>query len=82
MQTITVKEESYIGVIQIPSLNLELPVNSEWSYPKLKHSPCRYAGSYLDDTLVMQDTVCARIFGDCVRFKFARASCSPMQSGM
>jgi len=53
MQTITVKEESYIGVIQIPSLNLELPVNSEWSYPKLKHSPCRYAGSYLDDTLVI-----------------------------
>lgn len=53
MQMITVKEESYIGVIQIPSLNLELPVNSEWSYPKLKHSPCRYAGSYLDDTLVI-----------------------------
>lgn len=53
MQTIQVEEESYIGVVQIPSLNLELPVNSDWSYPKLKRSPCRYAGSYLDDTLVI-----------------------------
>ena len=53
MQTIQVKEDTYIGVVQIPSLNLELPVNSDWSYPKLKRSPCRYAGSYLDDTLVI-----------------------------
>jgi len=53
MQTIQGEDETYIGVIQIPSLNLELPVNSEWSYPKLAHSPCRYAGSFLDDTLVI-----------------------------
>jgi LPXTG-site transpeptidase (sortase) family protein len=53
MQTIQVDDESYIGVIAIPSLNLELPVNSEWSYPKLTHSPCCYAGSFLDDTLVI-----------------------------
>lgn len=53
MQTIQVKEDTYIGVVQIPSLNLELPVMSDWSYPKLMHSPCRYAGSYLDDTLVI-----------------------------
>ena len=53
MQTIQVEEESYIGVISIPSLNLELPVNSEWSYAKLERSPCCYAGSFLDDTLVI-----------------------------
>ena len=53
MQTIQIKEETYIGVIAIPSLNLELPVNSEWSYPKLAHSPCCYSGSFLDDTLVI-----------------------------
>lgn len=53
MQTIQVEEDTYIGVVQIPSLNLELPVMSDWSYPKLKRSPCRYAGSYLDDTLVI-----------------------------
>ena len=53
MQTIQIEDESYIGVISIPSLHLELPVNSEWSYPKLVHSPCCYAGSFLDDTLVI-----------------------------
>jgi sortase A len=53
MRTIQIENESYIGVIKIPSLKLELPVMSEWSYPKLIRSPCRYTGSYLDDTLVI-----------------------------
>jgi sortase A len=53
MQTMQIEEETYIGVIKIPSLKLELPVMSDWSYPKLKRSPCRYAGSFLDDTLVI-----------------------------
>ena len=35
----------YIGMIDIPSLGLSLPVMSEWSYPKLKLAPCRYHGS-------------------------------------
>lgn len=35
----------YIGIINIPSLGIELPVLSEWSYPNLKLSPCRYKGS-------------------------------------
>jgi sortase A len=53
MQTIQVEEESFIGVIAIPSLKLELPVNSAWSYPRLARSPCCYSGSFLDDTLVI-----------------------------
>jgi len=44
--------ELYIGLLSIPALSLELPVNNEWSYPKLKESPCRYAGS-IDDLLVI-----------------------------
>lgn len=35
----------YIGVLRIPSLQLELPVIGEWSYPNLKIAPCRYSGS-------------------------------------
>ena len=31
--------------LRIPSLELELPVQAEWSYPALKTSPCRYAGT-------------------------------------
>ena len=43
----------YIGYLSIPSIGLELPVMSEWSYPKLKISPCRQFGSSRTDDLVI-----------------------------
>lgn len=43
----------YIGEIDIPSLGLALPVMSEWSYPNLKRSPCRYSGSAYQNNLVI-----------------------------
>lgn len=43
----------YIGVVSVPSLGLELPVMSEWSYPRLKVAPCRYQGSaYTNDLII------------------------------
>lgn len=43
----------YIGVLKLTSLELELPVMSEWSYPKLKIAPCRYDGSaYLGNMVI------------------------------
>lgn len=53
MPTLSVDGEEYIGYIVIPSLSLELPVMSGWSYPKLKQSPCRYSGSAYQDDLVI-----------------------------
>ncbi|MCL2338074.1 MAG: sortase [Firmicutes bacterium] len=44
---------SYIGVLSIPDLQLDLPVRREWSYPDLKLTPCRYAGAVEDNTLVI-----------------------------
>ena len=44
---------SCIGYIEIPELNLQLPVISDWSYPKLKVSPCRYYGSARGEDLVI-----------------------------
>ncbi|MFI3114781.1 MAG: sortase [Clostridia bacterium] len=32
----------YAGMLDIPDLQLQLPIQSEWSYPKLKISPCIY----------------------------------------
>ena len=49
----TIDGIDYIGVLRIPSLSLELPVISEWSYPGLKHSPCRYQGSAYMDNMVI-----------------------------
>ena len=36
---------SYLGLITIPTLELQLPVQNEWSYPNLKISPCRMQGN-------------------------------------
>ena len=36
---------SYIGYLSIPTLDLELPIMEEWSYPGLKIAPGRYTGS-------------------------------------
>ena len=43
----------YIGVISIPSYNINLPVQSEWSLSRLKISPCRYSGSVSDGSLII-----------------------------
>lgn len=40
----------YIGILQIPTLEVELPIISAWSYTNLKIAPCRYSGSiYLNN---------------------------------
>ena len=49
----TVDGVDYIGVIAVPSLSLELPVASEWSYERLKISPCRYSGSVYSGDMVL-----------------------------
>lgn len=44
---------TYIGKLSIPTLDLDLPVMTDWSYPQLKIAPCRYQGSaYTDDMIV------------------------------
>lgn len=53
MPTEEMDGQLYIGVLRIPALELELPVISEWSYPRLKLAPCRFYGSvYLDNMVI------------------------------
>ena len=53
MPETVVSGNAYIGRLRIPRLGLELPVMSEWSYPKLKKAPCRYLGSaYTGDLII------------------------------
>ena len=42
-----------IGILEIPALNLELPVISSWSYSSLRLAPCRYSGSAYKGDLVI-----------------------------
>lgn len=53
MPAMEIDGQDYIGVLTIPALELELPVISEWSYPRLKIAPCRFEGSaYLNDLII------------------------------
>ena len=45
MPTVEIDGNAYIGTLDIPRLNISLPIMSEWSDAKLKITPCRYAGT-------------------------------------
>lgn len=53
MPTQEIEGNDYIGVLEIPSLGLFLPVMSEWSYSKLKLAPCCYHGSAYTGSLTI-----------------------------
>lgn len=76
----------YIGYISIPALGMELPVMSDWSYPQLNISPCRYAGSTKTDDLVIAGHNYTRHFGGIknlsymVRCERLKEDCTKVQS--
>lgn len=53
MPTMEIEGNLYIGVLEVPALNLSLPVMADWDYAKLKIAPCRYSGSCYTDDLVI-----------------------------
>ena len=53
METKEIDGALYIGILEIPALELTLPVRESWSYDALKLSPCRYSGSYYTNDLVI-----------------------------
>ena len=53
MPTLEVEGNQYIGTLEIPALGLTLPLMSQWSYPKLRIAPCRYAGSAYQEGFVI-----------------------------
>lgn len=53
MPTTNLKGYDYIGVLEIPALQLELPIMSTWDYTRLRIAPCRYQGSaYLHNMIL------------------------------
>jgi len=53
MPVMQVEDRDYIGILEIPTYELELPVISMWSYSALKESPCRYSGSAYTNNMVI-----------------------------
>ncbi len=53
MPTVTLGGYRYIGMLDVQSLDLSLPVMEEWDYDRLRVSPCRFAGNVYEDNLVI-----------------------------
>lgn len=54
----------YVGVLEIPALDLILPVTEEWSYGNLRNALCRYSGSLYRNDLVIAGHNYRRFFRD------------------
>lgn len=54
---------SFIGVLDIPALRLELPVQEKWSEARLQTAPCRYAGTAYEKGFVVAAYNYKRHFG-------------------
>lgn len=43
---IKVEDKNYIGILEVPTLEITLPIMNEWNNTNSKLSPCRYVGDY------------------------------------
>lgn len=63
MPIIEIEGNTYVGYLDIPALELSLPVMESWSYPNLKISPCRYEGSVYHNDMIIAAHNYQRHFG-------------------
>jgi sortase A len=52
LPTVNIDGVDYIGRLDIPELDLSLPVASVWSEDELKIAPCRYSGTGESDLII------------------------------
>ena len=69
MKTVNINGDDFIGTITIPSINLELPVMSEYSYSKLKKAPCRYYGNLFTNDLIICAHAYETFFANLIKLK-------------
>ncbi|RKM56400.1 sortase [Butyrivibrio sp. X503] len=53
MPVVDVGGRSFVGTVEIPSLGLLLPIQSEWGKDNAKVSVCRYKGSVYENNLII-----------------------------
>lgn len=69
-QAVEIDGYRYIGVLQIPALNLELPVMETWDYKRLRIAPCRYMGSAEGNDLIIAAHNYSTHFGNLKNLRF------------
>ena len=73
---VTIDGNGYLGLLELPSLELSMPILADWDYEKLNIAPCRHFGSAAGNDLVIAGHNYRRHFlylyklaiGDDVRF--------------
>lgn len=76
MTVVMLNGYEYIGILELPTINLSLPILSDWDEAKLKIAPCRQQGSVEENDLVIAGHNYRRHFqylyklqiGDTIRF--------------
>lgn len=63
MPTREVDGNLYIGILEIPALELKLPIISEWSDARLDVAPCRYTGSAYQNNMIIAGHNYKQFFG-------------------
>jgi len=53
MPKMQIDTHDYIGTIEIPSLNVWLPVIASWNKDNLSLAPCLYSGTIYDDNMII-----------------------------
>ena len=53
MPSVSLNGEDFVAVLEIPSVGLSVAVQKDWSYPKLRRTPCRYYGSVYDGDIMI-----------------------------
>ena len=49
----SVGDYELLGILRVPSLELELPILADWSYELLSIAPCRYTGTVYGRDLIL-----------------------------
>ena len=65
MPVLEINGADYVALIEIPSLNIELPVADAWNSKKLYKAPARFYGSCYDNSLVIGGEDNAKQFSFC-----------------
>lgn len=68
-----IDKNTYIGIIEIPSISQKLPVMSELTYPNLKIAPCRYKGSVYKNNMIIAAHNYQSHFGNLKNLKIGSA---------
>lgn len=65
MPVLEIDSADYVGLLEIPSLKVKLPVANEWDKSKLKTSPACFYGSCYDNSMVIGGDDSSKQFSFC-----------------